>query len=375
MNMFQISELQYLSTCNRLAYIFVSEKNIDHDFIRKFFEFTLHHLNKQEIDNAIKLARVYEGKNAISHILEVVASINSLVVGEREILKQFKDSYYACREMGLTADALRLVYKKAVTSAKDVFLNTDINKKPVSVVSLAMKSLLEKNPAKSSKVLLVGAGQTIHLVSKFLHKHELKNVTVFNRSLENAQKIAAKFNGKAYLLNELKTYEGGFDIMISCVGTQYPLIDNQIFENLNQGSTAPKIIIDLGVPQNIAPDVQKSPVVEYIAIDQLKALALSNKAFREKEIVKALDIIRDSVDDFYKIYKQRQVELAMKSIPDAIKDVRLRAIDKVFSKEIGELDPDSKILIDKITNYMEKKYIGIPMQVAKQALLTQLDNE
>ncbi|TVR77680.1 MAG: glutamyl-tRNA reductase [Chitinophagaceae bacterium] len=376
MKEFNIAEMQYLSTCNRLCYFFVSNKNLDHTFIKDFFEYTLSHLSSDKISNAIKLARVYEGKNAINHIFEVVSSINSLVVGEREILKQYKDSYYACREMNLTGDALRIVYKKAVTTAKETFLQTDINKKPVSIVSLAIKELISNNVSKQSKILLIGAGQTNLLVSKFLLKHNFKNISVYNRTIENAEKIARKFkDGSFHSLDDLKSYSGNFDILISCINTNNAIIDKGFVLESRPTESSQKILIDLGVPQNIDNKCGALSNVKLIDIEYLKKLAVENICFREKEVKKAKTIILKSVEDFYKLYKERQIELAMSSLPDSIKDLRLKAIEEVFGKEVKKLDPYNRELIEKITGYMEKKYIGIPMRIAKEKLLDQLETE
>ena len=120
----------------------------------------------------------------------VASSVDSLIIGEREILRQLRTAYDACRRAKLTGDSIRLAIKISVETAKRVYSNTKIGEKPVSVVSMAMRELENKQIDKNARILLIGAGQTNTLVAKFLKKFGYSNYTIFNRSLENGQKLA-----------------------------------------------------------------------------------------------------------------------------------------------------------------------------------------
>ena len=195
---FQLEELMYLSTCNRVMYLFVSEHDLSASFSSHFFQSINPDLPLSTIEHLDELVYGLEGEAAMNHLLDVAASIDSLVIGERQILGQMRDAYDLCREWELSGDMIRIIFQQAVQAAKSVYANTRIGDKPVSIVSLAIQKLLKSNLPKDARILLIGAGQTNALAAKFLAKHHFENVTVFNRSLDKAQKIAATVNGKAF---------------------------------------------------------------------------------------------------------------------------------------------------------------------------------
>src|SRR5262249_3662790 len=149
-------------------------------------------------------AEVYNSHEAVNHILRVASSLESLVVGEREIITQFRQAYEKCNSYGLTSDFMRLLNKHTVETAKQIFTETGIAKNPVSVVSLAYRLLKEKNVKDNARCIFVGAGQTNATMAKYMKKHNFSSFTVFNRSLDKAIELSKELNGKAYELNELK---------------------------------------------------------------------------------------------------------------------------------------------------------------------------
>jgi len=179
----EIDEIMYLSTCNRIMYFFYTDQKIDTPFITSFFK----HVNNSVDLATLEQVSQYEGREALNHLFEVAASMNSLVVGEREILRQLRESYQKCYDLKLTGDHIRIAMTAAVEGAKEIYARTRIGEKPVSIVSLAIQKLLSHKVARNARILLVGAGQTNTLVAKFLRKHEFKNITIFNRSLDRAK--------------------------------------------------------------------------------------------------------------------------------------------------------------------------------------------
>ena len=205
---FNIEELVYLSTCNRLTFLFHTQQEIDKSFIINLFQTINPTLDSERI---LEKVLFYEGLPAIEHAYQLAASIDSLVVGEREILRQFREAYNNCQAWELTGDNLRLLARLVVEGAKQVYAQTRIGEKPVSIVSLAIQHLLMSNLKKDARILLVGAGQTNGLVSKFLVKYQYTNVTVFNRTLSKAEKLAKYLKGTARRLVDLQQHEVGFD--------------------------------------------------------------------------------------------------------------------------------------------------------------------
>ncbi|NJN77483.1 MAG: hypothetical protein HC803_03440 [Saprospiraceae bacterium] len=238
----------------------------------------------------------YHGNDAVNHIYEVAASVDSLVVGEREILRQLREAYQQCQDWKLTGDNLRLLMRYVVTGAKKVYAETRIGEKPISVVSLAVQKMLASRFPRRSRVLLVGAGQTNNLVSKFLAKYEYQNVTVFNRTFEKAEKLAARFtNGRAFALDELAYYREGFDIIIACTGSVKPLITNELYADLLNGESSHKMVIDLSIPNNVDRTIAETHDVNYIEIEDIRQMAKVNLAFREREVTNAKAIIKSRI--------------------------------------------------------------------------------
>lgn len=365
---FGFDELMYVATCNRVLFLFISEQPLDAAFVERFFLFVNPQLDTQTIIDNI---RPLEGMAAVTHLYEVGGSIDSLVVGERQILGQLRDAFDQARTRGHIGSYLQLLVQRMVVASKDIYANTRIGEKPVSIVSLAVRKMFSYHLPTSARILLIGAGQTNSLIGKFLVKYHYDNVAVFNRSLDKAELLAEKVAGTAHPLSALDTYAQGFDCIIVCTGAPDPILTPALYAQLLNGEDPTgKIIVDLAIPHNTHPDVlAQYPTSTYIEIGGLKHLADENLAFREHEMTIAHDRLREHIEAFPGVLKVRQLELAMRSVPDEIKAVRQKAVNEVFRKDMEQLDDTTRALIDQMMTYMEKKCISIPMRVAKESLL------
>lgn len=364
-----LKELLYLATCNRVMFFFVTPVKITSAFLSKFSNMVYHRLSKESITAMEQAAKIYEGEAAMRHLFTVAGSIDSLVVGEREILRQLRNAYEQCSTWKLTGDSIRLAMRYAVEVAKRVYSKTRIGEKPVSIVSLAIRKLLSKNLTKDARFLLVGAGQTNSLVAKFLKKYNFQNYTVFNRSLQRAESLAAFLGGDAMLLEGLETYNKGFDVLIVCTGATEPIVTTDLYKKLLNSDAEHKVVIDLGIPNNVDKAILNDNDVTYIEIEGLKELAKANLAFREQEVTKAAVLLEEEIDLFKKTFKERQLERALRDVPTQIKAIKHHALSNVFQKEVGILDENSRELVERMMAYMERRCIAIPIQVAKEKLI------
>lgn len=370
---FGVEELLYLATCNRILFVFVHAEPLADVAMwsREFLQRNYAHLPEQTLEKGCATAQFFEGEAAVQHLFEVASSIDSLVVGEREILRQLRTAYDEQAQWGTTGDAIRLLMRLTVETAKKVYSNTAIGEKPVSVVSLAMQKLFSHHVGKDARFLLVGAGQTNQLVAKFLVKHEVKNIAVFNRTASKAEALAQQISstGKGYGLEALATYPEGFDVLIACTGATEAVVTPQIYAQLLAGDAGRKIAVDLSIPHNISDDTVTQFAIDYIEIEHLRLLAKENLAFREQEVDKARTLITEAVEQFAQIFRARQVELALSEVPRQIKAVTEHAINTLFSQEVAQLDTTSRATLDKIVAYLEKRCIAIPLQVARENLV------
>lgn len=364
----ELDELLYLSTCNRVEFMLSNNESINATYLKKFFTAFNPDWNDTDINWAIENAQVFEGDDALRHLFNVASSIDSLVVGEREIITQVRNAYEKCSEFNLTGDLIRLAIKKTVETAKDVYTHTNIARNPVSVVSLAYRKLRELNVKQDARFLIIGSGVTNTTMAKYLKKHKFANFTIFNRTLANAQKLAEELNGTAYTLSELKNYKKGFDIIVTCTGASESIITPEIYKSLVAEDRSKKVVIDLAIPNDLDAEILNNYDVNLIAINNLQEVAKENLQAREQELHACGTIIEKNIIEFKQLLKTRKVELAMSEVPKKMKEIRETA-NEVFAKEILSLDSGSKEVLDKILSYMEKKYISVPMKMAKDILL------
>ncbi len=365
---FQIPEIFYLATCNRVEFIMATSIEVNKEFAREFINFMNIGIYSHYLENFISGASIYEEKEALNHLLRTSCSMESLVVGEKEILAQMRKAYENCRQANLTGDYLRMVMNRVVKAAKEVYTDTNISRNPISVVSLAYRKLKEYALTPNARILIIGAGETNKNISKYLQKHKYSNFAVFNRTKSKAIELATELNGKAYDLADLVNYKKGFDVMITCTSSIEPIITAELYKSLLNGETNRKTIVDLAVPNDVAAEVIEVFPVNYIEVHTLNELSKSNLQERYQELIHAERIIEQNIAEFIPVLKQRRIELAMREVPEKIKEIRKRAVDCVFADEIQLLDHQSREVLEKMLNYMEKKYISVPMRMAKEIM-------
>lgn len=364
-----ISELFFLSTCNRVEFTFVKNQKIDDIFIKSLLQTTFPNLSNEILNDLTEKVESYSGYDAVEHALAVASSIDSMIVGEREIITQVRLAYEHCRDLKLTGDLIRVLMKQVIQTAKKVYTETSIATKPVSVVSLAYHQLKKLNIPLDARILVVGAGMTNTTMSRFLKKHGFTNFAVFNRSFEKAKQFATEIKGEAFSLSELKYYDKGFDIIITCTGADFHIISPELYESILKGDKSNKIIIDLAIPQDLDPVILEKHEITYISVDLLQKISNQNVKERSKQIQHVEKILAASMFEFENLIKERNVELAMKTVPQSIKEIKKIAFSEVFKSDLDSLDEHSKEILEKIIGYMEKKYISGPMKLAKEIML------
>ena len=368
-NQFQIAEIFYLATCNRVEFVIVTDQVVDAAYTERFIDSLNIGVCDHYMGVFLKGASIYEDQEALNHLLRISCSLESLIVGEKEILPQLRKAYDCCREAGLTGDFLRMVMNCVVKTAKEVYTDTNISKNPISVVSLAYRKLRDLKLCTNARVLIIGAGETNFNISKYLQKHKFSNFSVFNRTISKAQQLAADLNGEAFELEDLKNYHKGFDAIITCTSSTEPIITPEIYSILLNGETDKKTIVDLAVPNDTAPEVLEQFPVNFIEVHSLNEVAKKNLQERYAELVHAEVIINQNITEFITMLKQRRIELAMRQVPEKIKEIRNMAMNTVFVDEVQGMDEQSREILEKVINYMEKKYISVPMIMAKDILI------
>lgn len=366
---FAFDELMYISTCNRVEFIIKEKQRIDENKLKAF----LHHLfpafSTDQLDVFTNNVEHYTGFSSIEHLIKVTSSIDSMIVGEREIITQVRKAFQACKGFGITGDTIRLMIRHTIETAKRIYTETNIAQSPVSVVSLAYYTLKNKNIPLDARILFVGAGVTNTNMGRFLKKHGFTKFAVFNRTKRKAEVLCEQLDGLPYTLHELPAYNKGFDIIITCTGAESAIISPETYSQLLQSEEGEKTVIDLAIPSDLDASIPKDYNVDYISVSNLQKISSKNLENRAKEIISVEKIIDAAVGDFKQMIQERKIELAMREVPERVKAIKNNAIDNVFAKELEGLDESSKETVEKMMTYFEKKYMSVPMKMAKEILL------
>lgn len=368
-NSLDIPEIFYIGTCNRVEFVFYGAHELTDEFVAEF----MHKMNfcvpAERLQCYLGQVTRYSGMDALNHLFRMSCSLESLVVGEKEILAQVRRAYERCRNAGFTGDFMRLTMDRLIKTAKEVYTYTNISRNPISVVSLAYRKLREVKVKENPRILIIGAGETNQNLAKYLKKHKYSDFVIFNRTVENANPLAEELHCPVHSLSVLKDYKGGFDVLITCTGSADSIIGTELYESLLNGETDKKIIVDLAIPNDIDADVVETYPIHYIEVSSLQAIAQKNIKERYEELHHAEKIIHQNIKEFLPLVKQRRVEVAMREVPDKIKEIRALAVNEVFAQELNGLDPQAREVLERVINYMEKKYIKVPMVMAKEILV------
>lgn len=293
-------EIVILSTCNRTE-IYSGSKNERIGSEDDPIQFLQNRLREENLENF--LYRKSE-KDMAGHLFSVAAGLDSLVLGENEILKQIKDAYLLSQKLGLTGKLLNVLFQRALYVGKMVRTHTLIGQGAVSVGSVAV-SLAEKIFGDLSKttVLIFGAGKMAELSARSLLSKKVKKILVANRTIAKAIPLAEKFNAQPFSLEEGLKQIALVDIIITSSTVTEPLISREFVEGVMvQRQNRSLFFIDISVPRNVDPSVHQIDNVYLYNIDNLQTIAQENIRNRSTEIEKANTIVREKTAEFFNWY-------------------------------------------------------------------------
>lgn len=364
----RIDEIMLLSTCNRVEFYLVQNQALSSDFIEDFLSAVYPQFSSHELGFYASRVLCFSKSEVARHSMRLASSIDSLIIGEREIITQVREAHELSRKLGLSGDTLRLLFRHTIETAKAVYTQTKISQKPVSVVSIAYQQLSKLEIPKNARVLAIGAGVTNTAMLRFLKKHGLSNFSIFNRTLANAEKLATELSGKAYQLDQLNSFTNGFDILVTCTGSSTSIVDLNLYTQLLQGDTSSKIIIDLALPGDVDSRIIQTQKTHLISIEVLQKISDNNLSERSHEIMHVEQIIETALEEYRNLAKMRAIEVAMRPVPEMVKNIRNTAFNEVFKADIHQLDAASVAILEKVVGYMEKKYMSMPMLMAKEIM-------
>ncbi|WP_227725990.1 glutamyl-tRNA reductase [Yersinia proxima] len=357
-----------LSTCNRTElYLSVEQQENLHEQLHEQLIAWLCNYHKLSPDEVKKSLYWHHGNDAVSHLMRVASGLDSLVLGEPQILGQVKKAFAESqREQSLSGELERL-FQKTFSVAKRVRTETEIGASAVSVAFAActlarqiFESLSELN------VLLVGAGETIELVARHLREHQVKHMIIANRTRERAQALATEVGAEVITLPEIDARLADADIIISSTASPLPIIGKGMVERaLKSRRNQPMLFVDIAVPRDIEPEVGKLSNAYLYSVDDLQAIIQHNMAQRQAAAVQAESIVQQESMNF-------MTWLRAQGAVETIRDYRSQAEQvrsEMTAKALAAIEQGANVeqVVNELAHKLTNRLIHAPTKSLQQA--------
>lgn len=367
-----ILETVLLSTCNRTEVYIVSDqvhtgKYYAQNFLAEWFEV--------DLETIKKIIDVKVGEEAVEHLFYVTAGLDSMVLGETQILGQIRDAFIKAQDEKTTGTIFNKLFKEAITVAKKGHNDTDISKNAIST-SYAAVQLINKiiDQKRDTKALVIGAGEMSEQSVINLTSNGIKDITIINRSAENARKLAGKYGCTYDTIEHLESYLMDTDIVLSSTSSRNYVITEDLIHNIQKRrANRPLILIDIAMPRDIEPATHQYENVYMYNVDDLQGLIDSNLETRQQEAKKVEAMIRKAQDDF-------ESWVNMLGVTPVIQALRTKALNiheetfKSVERKMPDMTDRERTVISKhmksIINQMLKDPIIYTKEIAndKQAV-------
>ncbi len=366
----KFSEAVLVSTCNRTELYFIPKGNYPNGSPLWQYVSTVKNVN-----SVVQPEHFYHftSFNALKHLLRVSSGLDSMVLGDVQILGQIKDSFMLAQELTSTGLILNRLFNKALHVGKRVRTETELGEGAVSI-SYAAAELSSKIFEDLSKktALLIGAGETGELTTRHLLDKKLGKLVVTNRTRERAEELVGKLGGNVVDFSQLTSEIKNADIIVSAVNSpNFILSAPDIKQAMKQRGNRPLVVIDIGVPRNIDPACNKIDNVFYHDIDALSHIIDMNLAHRQAEVPKAQHIILDEIIEFGNWYNSLQVTPTIQHLRESIEAIRLSEIEK----QRHHFNPEQMEQVELITNRIVNKILHQPMVNLRNGSSTDDDAE
>jgi glutamyl-tRNA reductase len=359
-----VKEGMFLSTCNRVEALFTTEQT---DEAKGSVIAVLSKLGGMPSESLCSNLFTYEDRDAVRHIFRVASSLDSMVIGEPQILGQIKEAYTRATKENTTGVILNRLLHRAFHTAKRVRTETGISDAAVSVsyaaVELAKKIFYD---FKGKKVLLIGAGEMAELAARHLLSQGVSAITVANRTFQKAVEVAQVFKGVPVSFEEIEAQLLEADIVISSTAAPgYVITHDQVKGSMKKRRNRPLFFIDIAVPRDVEPEVNDLENVYAYDIDDLKGIIQVNRGQREEEAIKAERIVEEEVIKFEQWLKTLEVVPTIVSLKEKAETIRQAELKKSLSS-LGELSPSQMKSLEALTLSITEKILNDPILFLKQ---------
>jgi glutamyl-tRNA reductase len=358
-----VSQGLILSTCNRTEVYSVAEGTTLSqpavDFLR----------SRANISDTELSPYIYSFWNdaAVAHLFRVAAGLDSMIIGEFEILGQVKNSLEEAERAGMVGHPLRTLLHQGLRVGRQVREKTGISKNALSVSSVAVDLAVRViGDLSSSRALVIGTGEAGRLVAKALKERGVTQITVTSRSYEKATDMAKSLGGGSVDIGSLGHELSVCDIAISCTGAPHFILDPKTLENtMSARSNRPLVIIDIAVPRDVDPGVERMDNVFLYDIDDFTHISDHNRKLRETEIKKADEIIECEVKRFSSRWQQMEVKPVISNLVGKAEAIRQAQLE-ITLKKLRHLSADERQSLEAMTEAIVQKILHEPIQHLKK---------
>jgi glutamyl-tRNA reductase len=345
----QFKETVIVSTCNRTELYCSLEHSNSQALLKWLADF--HCIDTEQLEDNVY---IHQNQDAINHLMRVACGLDSLVLGEPQILGQIKQSYNSAKQHDCVLPTFERLFQKTFSVAKQVRTETDIGASAVSVAYAAVN--LAKHiygQLDKTKVLLIGAGETIELVARHLYQQHPKAITVANRTIERAKNLAEEVAADVISLAQLPEKLHDADIVISSTASTLPIIGKGMVEQaLKQRRYKPMLFVDIAVPRDIESQVGELDAAYLYSVDDLQAIVNENMASREQAAEQAQEIILQKTHEFAKWQRSQGSIDVIRQYRDSAQEVKTELVEKAVN-QLQSGKSAEKVLLElanKLTN-------------------------
>ena len=355
-----VAEAAILSTCNRTEiYVQSASPELIVHWLAQYHRLDLSHIQPYTY--------TLTNQDAVKHAFRVASGLDSMVLGEPQILGQFKQSVKIAQDAGTLGTLLHKLFQRTFEVAKEVRTNTDIGGSSISMAAAAVK-LAQRifGDVSQQKVLFIGAGEMIELCADHFAAQKPKSMTVANRTLERGTSLAEKIDGNAILLNDLPTRFAEFDIVITSTASQLPIVGLGMVERAVKARRhRPIFMVDLAVPRDIEPEVAALDDVFLYAVDDLAQVVNDGMENRQTAAINAEMIVQARVETFMQWLKKRDAVPTIKALRDQAEATRQAEFEKALKLMQKGESPEKAL--EALSNALTNKFLHAPSQALNLA--------
>ena len=359
-----IREVVVLSTCNRTEVYAVAERfHAAHTDILEFLCETSG-LSADEIT-----PHLYSqfDDDAVVHLFEVAAGIDSAVLGETEIVGQVRDAWDFAMKQGTSRSTLNLLFRYALESGKRARTETGISRSTASVAHAAVEMAEEILGTLSGKrVLVVGAGEMGEGVAGALSRAGTESITVLNRTASRAEALAEKIGARVSEFESLETELFTADVVLACTGAGGVIIDHELMARVRNGVSTPLLVVDIALPRDVAASVAELPGITLRDLDHLSDWAQRGIDKRASEVGQVREIIGEEVKRFLLDQTQRQAAPLVAQLREVVESIRTAEMDR-FESALSAMTPEQRELVESISHGIINKMLHAPSVRLREA--------